>query len=353
MVSESPPKRVPDADGRPEDRSFLRSGNSKGEQVRERRETAKAPNSDFTLVKAVIILPGGTLNYIVFRRVGLNHGPACLAAPSRPAHYLGQQAEGPFRCPVILQVQRKIGGQYAHQGHIFKIQPLGHHLGAKQDGNTLLLKAAEQFLVSFRRGIRVHPQDPRAGKQVPQLLLHLLRPCPYPFHNAAASRTGVKAPLGMTAVMAHQPPVGGMVGQRSAAPGALRHMPALSAEHIAAAAPAVQKKDALLSVCQILFKLPPETLSDQAGVSGLELLPEIGNQDLGEVLLIIPAAKHRLVILSPLRRPGRLHRRRSGAQNQQCLIPGAEIFCDVPCMIPGRIFRTVAVLLLLIQDDDA
>ena len=154
-------------------------------------------------------------------------------------------------------------------------------------------------------------------------------------------------------MVAHQPSVGGVIGQRRAAPGTLRHMAALPAKQHPAAAPAVQKEDALLSPFQVLFQLPPEVRPNEAGIPGLDLLAEIGDKNLRETLLIIPAAKQLFVILPRLRRPGRLNGRRSGAQKQQSLIPGADIFGNVPCMIPGRIFRKITALLLLVQNNNA
>ena len=106
--------------------------------------------------------------------------------------------------------------------------------------------------------IRVHPQDAGLRKQLPQLLLYLLRARSDVLHHTAALRTDVSGPLGMAAVMAHQPPVGGMVGHRHAAPGTFRHIAAFAAQHIAAAAPAVQKQDALLTAGKIFLNFLPE-----------------------------------------------------------------------------------------------
>ncbi len=83
--------------------------------------------------------------------------------------------------------------------------------------------------MASRRGVRIHPQDARARKQARQFLLHLLSTRSHALHHASTGRAGVKAPLGVAAMVAHQPPIGGVVGQRGAAPGALRHVAALPA----------------------------------------------------------------------------------------------------------------------------
>ena len=51
--------------------------------------------------------------------------------------------------------------------------------------------------------------------------------------------------------------------------------------------------------------------------------------------------------------PGALHGGSGGAQQQHGAALGTAEFRHVPCVIPGRIFRLVAALLLLVHDNDA
>ena len=108
----------------------------------------------------------------------------------------------------------------------------------------------------------------------------------------------------------------------------------------------------MLPFFKISFQLPPEIRPNQSGVPGLNFLTEISDDDLRKILRIVPAVEHRLVIQSLLCRPGCFNRRSGGAQNQQGPVPGAKVLGNVPCVIPGRIFRVVAALLLFVQDDD-
>ena len=73
----------------------------------------------------------------------------------------------------------------------------------------------QQLLVRVGGGhrIRVHPQHLRPGEQVPQFLLHPLGAGAHKIEQSAAGGTRRGQGLGVAAVVAHQPPVGGMVGQ--------------------------------------------------------------------------------------------------------------------------------------------
>ena len=202
-------------------------------------------------------------------------------------------------------------------------------------------------------GIGIHPQDARLWEQLPQLLLHLLGARANMLHPAAAFRAGICRRLGMSAIVAHQPPVGGMIGQGSAAPGALGHIAALAAQQHPAAAPAVQKQDTLLPRRQIFFQLLPQRGADQARVAVQYLLPQIRNEDLRQGVFVVAPPQQRLLIASLFRRPGGLHRRRSGTEHQRRLFPDAEVFGDLPGIVPWYVFRLIASLLLLVHDDEA
>ena len=137
--------------------------------------------------------------------------------------------------------------------------------------------------------------------------------------------------------MAHQPPVGGMIGQRDAASGALRHFAAFPAEQHPAVAPPVQKQNTLFPGSQVLFQLLTQRLADGTGVSVPDFLPHVRDRYLRKGPLVIPAAQP-LKTVDPLSgRPGALHRGCGGAQQQHGAAAGAAELCHLPGMIPGRI----------------
>ncbi len=68
-----------------------------------------------------------------------------------------------------------------------------------------------------RDGIRVHAQNLYPGKKLFQLFLHLLSAGADKAQFAAAVRAVFVRPKGKAAVMAHQPPVGAVVGEIDAA----------------------------------------------------------------------------------------------------------------------------------------
>ena len=256
-------------------RPLLSAGDSEGEEIGKGRVAPEAAQPQLRTVKGVVVLVGGVDDDVVVRGVGLDHRPAPLVPPARPAHHLGEKAEGPLGGPVAVHVQGQIRCQHPHQGDIFKIQPLGYHLGAKEDGDLLLFKGPQQLLVSAGGGVRVHPQYLHPGKQPAELLLHLLGAGAHMLHDAAALVAGLLRPLGMAAVVAHEAAVGAVVGHGDAAAGTLRHRAALPAHQHPAAAPAVEKENALLPPPDILLQLPAEDRADGAAVPGPDLLPEI------------------------------------------------------------------------------
>ena len=153
----------------------------------------------------------------------------------------------------MIHIQRQIRRQHAHQRDIFKIQPLGHHLGADEDGDFFLVKFLQYGLVPGADGVGVHPQNGGIGEQLPQLLLHPLSAEADMSQMGAALRACLRRLFRIAAVVAHQPPVGAVVRQIHAAPGAFGDVGTLRAQQLAAAAPPVQKQDALLPGVQIFL----------------------------------------------------------------------------------------------------
>ena len=342
---------LPQLGGGPEHPALLRPGDRQRENVREGRIPPGPADADLPGVKAVVVLGGGAGDDLVVRGEGLDHRPAVLAPPARPAHHLGQQAEGPLGGVVVVHVQAQVRRHHAHQGHVFKIQSLGHHLGAKKDGYLFLFKFVQQRLVVAGHRVRVHTQDVRAGEQGVQLLLHLLGARADLLDDAAALRAAVRGAFRVAAVVAHQPPVGAVISQGHAAPGALGRFAALAAQQHPAGTAAVEEQDALLPTPQVLLQLPAQGCADHAAVSGADLLPHVGDDHPGQGLPVEPGAEDHFLIHPPLGLIGGLHRRRGGAQHQHRVLLGTQELGHVPGVIPGRVLGLVAALVLLVQND--
>ena len=153
-------------------------------------------------------------------------------------------------------------------------------------------------------------------------------------------------------MVAHQPPVGGVVGQLHRAPGALGHLAALPAGDHAAGPPAVEKQNGLLPPHQVVLQLPAESGADGPGVALAQFLFQVHQDDLRQGFLIeaLPQLKQ-----GYLPGPGLVHglQRRGGrAQHQQGVVLDAAVFGHIPGVVPGDVFRLVAALLLLVQNDE-
>ena len=253
----------------------------------------------------------------------------------------------------MVHVQTHVRRQNAHQRHVLKIQPLGHHLGAQQDGDLLFLKFSEQLFVSRAYGIRVHPQDLRSGKQCLQLLLHLLGANSHVLEGPAAVGAGLRGLFRVAAVMAHQPSVGGVIRQIDAAAGTLGHVAAVGTEQLAAVAPPVQKQYALLAGVNVRLQFPGQIPADGAGTAVPQFPAHIHQQHLGQVFLVVASAKAGKRIAALPGVVGRLHRRRGGAQHQPGILLYTSVFGDVPGMVAGGVFRFVGALLFLVQYDES
>ena len=153
-------------------------------------------------------------------------------------------------------------------------------------------------------GIRIHAEDLDPGKQCLQFLLDPLGPHTDEVQPAAAGRTRRRKGLRIAAVMAHQPSVGGVVGQPHRASWALRDLSAFPAGDHAAAAPAVQEQDALLPTFQVAGQLPAQLRTDGGAVPRPQLPLHIHNADLRHGLLVEALAQGKQTV-APL--PGLVH----------------------------------------------
>ena len=78
---------------------------------------------------AMTDLLGGQVEHRVFGGIGLDDGPAGVLAPPRPAHHLCEQIEGALVAAKVVAEQSLVRREHTHQGDVFKVQALGHHLG--------------------------------------------------------------------------------------------------------------------------------------------------------------------------------------------------------------------------------
>ena len=152
---------------------------------------------------------------------GLDHGPSGEFAPACPAHHLGQHIESRLPRPVSAGIETQICIQNTNQRHIRKIQTLGNHLGANQNGNLFLLEMLQNFFMGIHRidGIRIHPVDFHIREQFFQFLLHLLGAGTGGFQRSAATGATTGGGLRMTTVVTHQPVIGAVVSQPHVASG--------------------------------------------------------------------------------------------------------------------------------------
>ena len=155
---------------------------------------------------------------------------------------------------VIFVIQRIIRIHHTHQGHIVKIQPLGHHLGAHQNIIFVSRKGVKQLLVAEFTcgGVCVHTQNSCRGKQRLQFILDPLGAEPtVPHRVAAAFRARIVQRLGIAAIVAHQPVGITVIRQRNRAVGAGDHMTAVVAGNECVVSPPVHQKNGLLARVQI------------------------------------------------------------------------------------------------------
>ena len=205
--------------------------------------------------------------------------------------------------------------------------------------------------MSRRHGVRVHTQHLRAGEHLPQLLLYPLGAEADVLQRAAAFRAPLRCPLGITAVVAHEPVVGTVVRQIHTAPRALRHIAALWAQQLAAAAPPIQKQDALLTGGDILRQLLLERAADDGAVPLTQLLPQISHHHLRQCLLVVPLRQLQQVIVPLPCAVIRLHRGCGGAEKQPCALQRTAVFRHIAGVVARGVFRLVRPLLLLVHDD--
>ena len=202
-------------------------------------------------------------------------------------------------------------------------------------------------------GVRVHAHDLGVGVAGLEFLLEPLGAHAHELEPAAAVGAHRRQGLGVAAVMAHQPPVGAVIGQVDRAPGTGGHLPAAAAQGHAAVAPAVEEEDGLLPPAEVLLQLLPEGGGETRGVALAQLRLHVRQGDLGQVVGVVALGEGEQVVLPDLRGVPALDGRGGRAQDQQPLVLGAAELGHLPGMVADHALGLVAALLLLVQDNEA
>ena len=131
-------------------------------------------------------------------------------------------------------------------------------------------------------GVGVHPQDAGGGKDLFQPLFGPLGAQPGIVHiGAAAGGAGFRLGDAVAAVVANQPPVGGVVGHGDIAVGAAGFGAALHTLYLGAVTPAVEQQHRLFAGLQVLVKLVQQGLAE--AVPGAGVLLHVDDVDIGQL----------------------------------------------------------------------
>ncbi len=111
------------------------------------------------------------------RRAGLHIHFAMHIAATAAARHLHEQLEHPFAGAEIGQLQRRIGIDHTHAGHVGEMQSFRNHLRADQNIDLAPGKSAEGLLIRIlvAHRIRIHAHDSRRGESRFEHLLDFLR----------------------------------------------------------------------------------------------------------------------------------------------------------------------------------
>ena len=199
--------------------------------------------------------------------------------------------------------------------------------------------------------IGIHTQHFHTGEHRFQLLLDLLGAGSDKGQLASAFRAGIGQRFRMAAVMAHHAPVGRMIGQVNRTAWAGRNLSTFAAGQHTRGATAVQKKNALLSPAQVVLQFHTKQGTNVRSIPGTQFPLHIGNKHLGQCVLVVTPVQLEQMVGSLFGKEHGLHRRGGRTQKQQCVAVCTAVLCHIAGMIPGHVFRLIAVLLLLIQND--
>ena len=318
-----------------------------------RRRVLEPPQLDLRLIKVLIILPRGLKYRLVLRCEGLDDRPPGLAASPASADDLSQQREGALTRAEAPGVKALVGAYHAHKGDVLKVQPLGHHLCADHDRDLFISEPLEQRLMRARggHGIGIEPYDLRVREKLIQLRLYHLRARADVLEFSPAFGAAVVQPLRISAVVAHEPPVRAVIGQRNAAPRALIGIPAFAAAYKLVRPAAVYEQYALLAAADVLAELLAQLFAYVRAVAAPKLALHIDDLHLRQLHIVIsaPQREERIIPLPCLIHAHDVRRRRT--EQQQAARLRAAIYGNIPRVVAWAVLRFIGFLLLLVDDD--
>ena len=290
------------------------------------------------------------------RAVRLDDRLSGVEPPAGAPHHLRDERKRALARAVILRIQALVRVQHAHERDVFKIQPLGHHLGAEQDVRLALCKPREQLFVRALggHGVRVHAQHARGREALAQLLLHLLRARRFGKQALAAAHRAFARDLDRrAAVVAHRAAGHRVVGHIRRAGGALGHPAAQrAADHAAVAAP-VEEQDRLLALFQRVQQRAFQLRADHARAPLARKAAHIRDQHVRQPRAEKALGQPEHGVFALLRAVIGLDRGGRGAEHEQRVFLRGAVLGHVARMVARRLLGAVRAVLLLVDDEHA
>ena len=200
-------------------------------------------------------------------------------------------------------------------------------------------------------GICIEPYDLRVREKLLQLRLYHLRTRTDVLEFSPALRAAVVQPLRISAVVAHEPPIRAVIGQRNAAPRALIGIPAFAAAYKLVRPAAVYEQYALLAAADVIFQLLTQLFAYVRAVAAPKLALHVDDLHLRKLHIVISAAQReeRIIALPRLIHTHNVRRRRT--EQQQAARLRAAIYGNIPRVVAWAVLRFIGFLLLLVDDD--
>ena len=318
------------------------------------RAILRAAQLQFQFIEAVIVLPGGQRNDLMFRQHGLDDGTALAFATAGTANHLRQHIKGRLRTPPAATIQVQIGIQHTNQGHIRQIQALGHHLCAEQYRDPVFLESVQDDFMGVDGvdGVRIHPLHGGIRQQGFQFQLGLLGADTKGLQGTAAGRTAVRYRLGEATVVAHQPLVGAVVGKPGAAAWAFRRFAAIHTEHRTAVAPTVQQQYGLLAGVLGIDDAIEEPVAEDGIVAVFQLLAHVHDLNCRQRLAVIAVIQGIEAVSTAFRPVHGFHRWGGRAQKDKAIFLDTPPEGNLTGIVTGIILGAVGMFLLLVDDNN-
>ena len=168
---------------------------------------------------------------------------------------------------------------------------------------------------------------------------------------STAFGAALRSRLGVSAVMAHKPPVGTVIGQSGAAAGTFRCLTAVYTNQCTAVAATVKKQNRLSA---LISSLPQGILKRQTqtqSVSVLQFLLHVHQLYSGQCLAIIAVFQSIQAVPALFGMVHGLDGGRSRAQHHQGLFFHTAPHCHLTGIVAWGLFGFIRMLLLLIKND--